>query len=63
MANKNVYLSQLTGDATYTQIVFNKVWGKVEAERATYPEKKVFMMAFGDTSQPLPPTVVRGSGG
>ena len=60
MAKKNVYLSQLTGDATYTQIVFNKVWGKVEAYRATYPEKKVFMMAFGDTSQPLPPTVVRG---
>ncbi|MDB9518121.1 LL-diaminopimelate aminotransferase [Roseofilum reptotaenium CS-1145] len=60
MASKNIYLSQLTGDATYTQIVFNKVWGKVEADRAAYPEKKVFMMAFGDTSQPLPPTVVQG---
>ena len=60
MANKNVYLSQLTGDATYTQIVFNQVWGKVEAYQTAYPEKQVFMMAFGDTSQPLPPTVVRG---
>jgi LL-diaminopimelate aminotransferase len=40
MAHKNLYLSQLTGDATYTQIVFNKVWGKVEAYQAAHPEKK-----------------------
>lgn len=59
MASKNINLSQLTGEKTYTEIVFKQVWGKVEAYRAAHGQQKIFMMAFGDTSQPLPPSVVR----
>lgn len=59
MATKNLQLTHLTGDKTYTEIVFKQVWGKVEAYRATHPQQKIFMMAFGDTTQPLPPTVVK----
>jgi len=59
MATKNSALSQLTGQKTYTEIVFERVWSRVEAYRAVHPQQKIFMMAFGDTTQPLPPTVVR----
>lgn len=58
MATKNLNLSQLTGEKTYTEIVFNRVWGKVEAYRAIHRQQKIFLMAFGDTTQPLPPIVV-----
>lgn len=60
MATKNLALSGLAGEKTYTEIVFKRVWGKVEAYRAAHPQQKIFMMAFGDTTQPLPATVVRG---
>ena len=59
MATKNLALSQLTGERTYTQIVFKQVWDKVKAYQAVHPQQKIFLMAFGDTTQPLPPTVVR----
>ncbi|MEM9214191.1 MAG: LL-diaminopimelate aminotransferase [Cyanobacteria bacterium P01_F01_bin.150] len=59
MATKNSRLSQLTGDATYTQIVFNKVWGRAEAYRSTHSQAHIYMMAFGDTTQPLSPTVTQ----
>ncbi|NES83863.1 MAG: LL-diaminopimelate aminotransferase [Moorea sp. SIO2B7] len=59
MATKNLALSELTGEKTYTEIVFNQVWGKVESYRATHPKQEIFMMAFGDTTQPLPSTVVK----
>ncbi|NES66514.1 MAG: LL-diaminopimelate aminotransferase [Okeania sp. SIO2D1] len=59
MATKNLQLNQLTGEKTYTEIVFQKVWGRVEAYRKTHPQQKIFMMAFGDTTQPLTPTVVQ----
>ncbi|MGB3508911.1 MAG: LL-diaminopimelate aminotransferase [Microcoleaceae cyanobacterium] len=59
MATKNLALSELTGEKTYTEIVFNQVWGKVESYRATHPQQEIFMMAFGDTTQPLPSTVVK----
>lgn len=58
MATKNLNLSQLTGEKTYTEIVFSQVWGKVEAYKASHQQQDIFMMAFGDTTQPLPPTVV-----
>jgi LL-diaminopimelate aminotransferase len=60
MASKNLNLSQLTGEKTYCEIIFKQVWEKVEAHKSTHPQQKIFMMAFGDTSQPLPPTVVQG---
>ncbi|ERT07560.1 hypothetical protein M595_2486 [Lyngbya aestuarii BL J] len=56
MATKNLNLSQLTGEKTYTEIVFKQVWSKVEAYRKPHPQPKIFMMAFGNTTQPLPPT-------
>ncbi len=59
MATKNLALSKLTADKTYTQIVFKQVWDKVKAYQAVHPQQKIFLMAFGDTTQPLPPTVVR----
>lgn len=59
MATKNLALSGLAGEKTYTEIVFKRVWGKVEAYRAAHPQQTIFMMAFGDTTQPLPATVVR----
>ena len=59
MANKNLYLSQFTQYPTYLQSVFQKVSSKVEAYQSIYPKQKVLFGAFGDTSQPLPPTVVR----
>jgi LL-diaminopimelate aminotransferase len=59
MATKNFNFSELTGEKTYTEIVSKQVWGKVEAYRAAHPQQNIFMMAFGDTSHPLPPTVVR----
>ena len=59
MATKNLVLSQLTGEKTYTEIVFKQVWGKVEAYKVANPQQKIFMMAFGNTTQPLPPTVVQ----
>ena len=59
MATKNLNLNELTGEKTYSEIIFKQVWGKVEAYKSTHPQQKVFMMAFGDTTQPLPPTVVQ----
>ncbi|MEQ9672224.1 LL-diaminopimelate aminotransferase [Coleofasciculus sp. G2-EDA-02] len=59
MATKNLELSQLTGDKTYTEIIFKQVWGKVEAYQAAHPQQQIFMMAFGDTTQPLSATVVQ----
>lgn len=57
MATKNSKLSRFKERATYTQVVKNQVWGKVEAYQAEYPQHKVFLMAFGDTTQPLTPAV------
>jgi LL-diaminopimelate aminotransferase len=59
MATKNIALTHLTGEKTYSEIIFKRVWGKVEAYQATHPQQKIFMMAFGDTSQPLPSTVTK----
>ncbi|MEL7036390.1 MAG: LL-diaminopimelate aminotransferase [Cyanobacteria bacterium J06592_8] len=59
MASKNLNLCQLTGEKTYSEIVFQQVWGKVEAYKSIHPQQKIFMMAFGDTTQPLPPIIVQ----
>ncbi len=57
MATKNLALTHLTGEKTYTEVIFKRVLGKVKAYQAAHPQQKIFMMAFGDTSQPLPSTV------
>ncbi len=59
MANKNLSLNRFTEYPTYLQSVCKKVLSKVEAYKSSHPQKKIFMRAFGDTSQPLPTTVVR----
>ncbi|NER52610.1 MAG: LL-diaminopimelate aminotransferase [Symploca sp. SIO1A3] len=59
MASKNPHFRQLISDSTYTEIVSNQILKQVEAHQATYPEQKIYMMGFGDTSQPLPATVVK----
>lgn len=59
MANKNLSLSQFTEYPTYIQSVFTTVSSKVEAYQSAHPQQKILMSRFGDTSQPLPPTVVR----
>ncbi|BAZ67191.1 L,L-diaminopimelate aminotransferase [Fischerella sp. NIES-4106] len=57
MAGKNSKLSQFKERETYTQFVQKQVWRKVEAYQAEYPQHKFFLMAFGNTTQPLTPTV------
>ncbi|NER97030.1 MAG: LL-diaminopimelate aminotransferase [Symploca sp. SIO1B1] len=59
MASKNPHFRQLISDSTYTEIVSNQILKQVEAHQAAYPEQKIYMMGFGDTSQPLPATVVK----
>ena len=59
MASKNPHFSKLITDSTYTEIVSNKILKQVESHQAAHPEQKIYMMGFGDTSQPLPPTVVQ----
>lgn len=59
MATKNLTLSQLSGEKTYTEIIYKTVWGKVLAYQKKHPQQKIFGMAFGDTTQPLPSVAVR----
>lgn len=57
MARKNINLTQLQGCKTYTEIVNTRLWSRVEAHQLEHPEREIFVMAFGDTSQPLPASV------
>ncbi|MDP5018079.1 LL-diaminopimelate aminotransferase [Anabaena sp. UHCC 0187] len=59
MATKNIALSQLNNGSTYNEIFNRDIIGKVKLFQASYPQKKIYMMGWGDTSQPLPATVVR----
>lgn len=58
MATKNYHLQQLTGRKTYMEII-EKVWQRVDKYRIAHPQQKIFMMSLGDTTQPLPSTVVQ----
>ncbi|MEG4804022.1 LL-diaminopimelate aminotransferase [Microcoleus sp. ARI1-B5] len=59
MATPNIALSQLTTGSTYNETFNREIVGRVKTFQASYPSKKIYMMAWGDTSQPLPPIVVR----
>lgn len=59
MATKNPSLSQLTTGSTYNELFNREIIGRVKTFQVSHPQKKIYMMAWGDTSQPLPPTVVR----
>lgn len=56
MATKNFNLTRLQGCKTYTEIIYTQVWSRVEAYQTEYPDQETFIMAFGDTTQPLPST-------
>ncbi len=59
MATKNPYLSQLTTGSTYNETFNREIIGRVKTFQASHPQQKIYMMAWGDTSQQLPPIVVR----
>ena len=58
MAVKNTTLSQLNAGSTYLEVFNREVMGRVEKFQSLNPQKKINILAWGDTSQPLPPTAV-----
>ena len=59
MASKNKFMSQLTTGSTYNELFNREIIGRVKAFQASNPQQKIYMMAWGDTSQPLPPTIIK----
>ena len=59
MAIKNSSLSQLNAGSTYLEIFNRELMGRVEKFKSDYPQRKVTILAWGDTSQPLPPSAVQ----
>lgn len=59
MTNKNLHLSKLNNGSTYLEIFNEKLMGKVKKFQSLYPQRKINIMAWGDTSQPLPPIAVK----
>lgn len=59
MTTKNPNFRQLITDSTYMEILINKVLRQVESQQAAHPNQKIYMMGFGNTSQPLSPTIVK----
>lgn len=59
MATKNTTLSQINSGSTYLEVFNRELLGRVERFQSDYPQKKILMLAWGDTSQPVPPTAVK----
>ncbi len=59
MANKNTVLSQLNTGSTYLEVFNSELMGRVKKFQSSHPQKKVHIMAWGDTSQPLPSIAVK----
>ncbi|MGB5635953.1 MAG: LL-diaminopimelate aminotransferase [Waterburya sp.] len=59
MAAKNTNLSRLNAGSTYLEVFNRELMGRVEKFQSDYPQKKILMLAWGDTSQPLPLTAVK----
>ena len=59
MATKNPTLSQLNSSSTYLEVFNCELMGRVNKFQSLYPEKKIHIMAWGDTSQPLPKVAVQ----
>jgi LL-diaminopimelate aminotransferase len=59
MLHKNASLRKLLQKPSYYDVVRDKVLGRLDAYTSLHPEKKTFVMAYGDTSQPVAPPVVK----
>ena len=58
MATKNQNLSKLFTSETFADMVRNKLMKKIEEHQLANPQQELYMMAWGDTTQPLPAKVV-----
>ena len=58
MATKNYNLSKLFTSETFADMVRNKLIKTVEEYQQSHPQKEIYMMAWGDTTHPLPAKVV-----
>ena len=58
MAAKNTTLSQLNSGSTYLEVFNRELMGRVAKFQSLYPQKKIHILAWGDTSQPLPAIAV-----
>ncbi|NEO77801.1 LL-diaminopimelate aminotransferase [Moorena sp. SIO4G3] len=58
MTTTNPNLRKLFVSDTFADMVKNKLMKKMEAHQASNPQKELYIMAWGDTTQPLPPKVV-----
>lgn len=58
MTTTNPNLSKLFVSDTFADMIKNKLMKKMEAHQASNPQKELYIMAWGDTTQPLPPKVV-----
>jgi len=59
MATKNTTLSQLNSGSTYLEVFNRELMGRVEKFQSSHPQRKIHILAWGDTSQPLPATAVK----
>ncbi|NEQ83462.1 MAG: hypothetical protein F6K26_25645, partial [Moorea sp. SIO2I5] len=58
MTTTNPNLKKLFVSDTFADMIKNKLMKKMEAHQASNPQKELYIMAWGDTTQPLPPKVV-----
>lgn len=59
MAVKNPILGQLNAGSTYLERFNRELIGRVNKFKSLYPQRKTYMMAWGDTSQPIPSIAVK----
>ena len=58
MTTKNQNLSKLFISDTFADMVRNKLMKRIEEHQSSNPQQELYMMAWGDTTQPLPSKVV-----
>lgn len=58
MATTNKNLNQLCATATFADVVKNKLSKEIEKHQGSQSQQTLYMMAWGDTSYPLPSNVV-----
>ncbi|NES21823.1 MAG: LL-diaminopimelate aminotransferase [Symploca sp. SIO3E6] len=58
MTTKNQNLNKLFTSDTFADIVRNKLIKTVEDYKKSHPQKEIYMMAWGDTTHPIPAKVV-----
>ena len=58
MTTTNKNLSKLFASDTFADLVRNKLIKTVEEYKASNPQKEIYMMAWGDTTHPIPSKVI-----